>query len=288
MKLALGTAQFGMPYGVSNTVGKVDSEMVAQILRKAEYLGWNTLDTAVLYGESELILGTHGLNSWRVVSKLPEIPPECKDVSRWTRDMTLASLERLRIKKLHALLLHRPSQLLGAGGAKIYAALNELKVEGLVDKIGISIYNPAELEELVSKYSLGLVQTPFNILDRRIITSGWAQRLKSFGTEIHVRSIFLQGLLLMPEGKRPPKFHRWSEIWEEWDRWLADTGYTPIEACLSYINNHSIIDRIVVGVESIEQVECLTKTQNNNLKSLPAFMPLKDERIINPASWINL
>lgn len=288
MKLALGTVQFGLNYGVTNTAGRVSTEVAGEILRKAQVSGLDTLDTAVAYGESESVLGGLGVRGWKVVSKLPAVPEGCLDVMQWVRSKTQESLDRLGLSRLYGLLLHRPEQLLGSIGPDLYAALQSLKAEGRVDKVGVSVYGPSELGDLWPRYRFDLIQAPFNILDRSLAASGWASRLKDAGVEIHIRSAFLQGLLLMPADKRPDRFNRWSEVWQEWDRWLSTTGLTPVQACLRYVSAFDEIDRVVVGVESMTQLNEIVAAADGVLNSLPLFKHLHDERLINPARWDQL
>lgn len=231
-RLALGTVQFGLPYGVANQQGQVSLEEARAILEHAQAAGLDTLDTAIAYGNCEERLGEIGVSQWQVISKLPAIPEGCIDVAAWTRECVAASLRRLGIDQLRGLLLHRPEQLLAPQGDALYFALTHLKNDGLVQKIGVSIYGSEELNALNAKFRFDIVQAPLNLFDRRLIDSGWLARLSQQGTEVHVRSVFLQGLLLMQPAGRPEKFNRWQPLWDRWQQWLADTKLTPLQACL--------------------------------------------------------
>jgi len=288
MKLGLGTVQFGVPYGVTNTVGQVNPSQAQAITQRAYAAGIDTLDTAIAYGSSETVLGDIGVQSWKVVTKMPAVPEHCDDISSWLNVQVEASLARLKLGRVHALLLHRPAQLLEEIGPKLNAALQTLKGNGIVDKIGVSVYGTEELEALHGKYTFDLIQAPLNIVDRTLVDSGWAQRLKNEGIEIHTRSAFLQGLLLVPLTKRPTKFNRWEYIWTEWDRWLAATGLTPLQACLRLTNTLDAIDKVIVGVESVTQLDQILAAHEGPLPSLPQFGPLHDYRLINPATWSQL
>lgn len=288
MKLALGTVQFGLSYGVANTTGRVALDEARAVLELARQSGVDTLDTAIAYGDSESVLGVLGMQSWQVITKLPSIPDDCDDVSQWVKAQVLASTRRLGVEQLYGLLLHRPAQLLEDRGPALHAALQSLKTEGLTQKIGISVYGFAEIEKLFERYTFDLVQAPLSILDRGLVDSGWADRLRQAGVEVHTRSAFLQGLLLMPSHTRPAKFDRWGYIWDEWDRWLQSTGVTPLQACLRYTNALECIDRVVVGVDSADQLHQIVEAATGDLPSLPMFKFLQDDRLINPASWDQL
>ena len=288
MKLALGTVQFGLNYGVANKVGQVDTIMASSILQLASRSGIDTLDTAIDYGNSENLLGKIGVRSWKVVTKLPAMPQDCSSVSEWVNSQVFGSLKRLGLNSLYGLLLHRPSQLLERGGADLYSALKRLKADGLVSKVGISVYGPEELDQLFDRYSFDLVQAPLNILDRRLLESGWTQKLEQAGIELHTRSAFLQGLLLMPANERPNIFRQWSGVWMEWDRWLYSTGLNPLQACLYFLNSISSVNRIIVGVDSSGHMLEIIQASNGKINSLPKFPDLEDQRIINPSSWHSL
>ncbi len=288
MKLALGTVQFGLDYGVANTSGRIVLDEANSILQLASESGMDTLDTAIAYGDSEAVLGQLGVQPWNVVSKLPGVPEDCGDVALWVRQQVQGSLSRLGVSRLYGLLLHRPGQLLEKTGPALYEALQSLKVDGVVCKTGISVYGPAELDALFDKYQFDLIQAPFNILDRGLVESGWAARLQSAGVEVHTRSAFLQGLLLMSSEQRPSKFDRWQSIWQEWSRWLQETGLTPLQACLQYAVSHPNIDRVVVGVDTSAQLKEIIRAADGKLAILPSFAPLLDERLVNPAVWNQL
>ena len=284
-RLALGTVQFGIPYGISNQQGKVSLDAATEILNYAHIAGISTLDTAIAYGDSENRLGEIGVKDWRIISKLPEIPIATNDVLNWVRESVNGSLHRLKIPCLYGLLVHRPQQLLSNTGQEIYNALDLLKKEGLVDKIGISIYSPTELEELCNRFSFDLIQAPFNIFDRSLKQSGWLSRLKLGGVEVHVRSIFLQGLLLMNPANRPAYFNRWQPIWIEWEQWLYTNNLTALQACLSFVLSNPDIDRVVVGVDSLSQLQEILAATTIEVVKPPDKLCCDDPDLINPARW---
>lgn len=288
MKLALGTVQFGLDYGVANTSGRVPTHEANAILLRAKACGMDTLDTAIAYGDSEAVLGQVGIDQWRIITKLPAVPSDSKDLNQWVFDQIQQSMTRLRVKQLYGVLLHRPSQLLEGMGPSLYEALKSIKSAGWTEKIGVSVYDPTELDPLFDAYALDLVQAPLNILDRALVESGWASKLQSAGVEVHTRSAFLQGLLLMPPHQRPAKFKRWAKVWHVWDRWLEQEGLTPLEACLRYLTHVPTIDRVVVGVDTAAQLNQIIEAAEGEWDSLPEFDTLEDPRVINPASWNQL
>lgn len=288
MKLALGTVQFGTNYGVANTNGQMTRQEVSRVLSLALGAGIDTLDTAVAYGESEVVLGSLGVQAWKVITKLPSMPQSVTNADSWVNEQIEQSLSRLNVSRLYGLMLHRPMQLLGPQGKDLFESMVRLKSSGLVEKIGISVYSSDELESMFHRYSFDLVQAPLNIWDRRLVDSGWLRKLKRAGVEVHVRSVFLQGLLLMQSEDRPAKFSRWSKAWEVWDQWLLDTGRTPLEACLGYLNGLSAVDRVVVGVDSSTQLQQIILAAKGELTDLPELELSGDDRLLNPACWSDL
>lgn len=283
-RLALGTVQFGLNYGVANAGGKIAPAEAADIVRNARAAGIDTLDTAVAYGDAETRLGQIGVADWCVVSKLPPLP-DGADPEKWVRHVVDQSLSNLRIPHLHGMLLHRPGDLLGPQGDRLYRAMLALQQDGLVRKIGVSVYGPDDLEATCGRFAMGMVQAPMNLVDRRLVTSGWLSRLKHEGVEVHVRSAFLQGLLLMTRQDRPKKFDRWRDIWARWDRWQLDHRVSPQAACLAYPLSHPLVDRVVVGVDSSDQfAQLLAAAGSLGKRSFPD-LSCDDERLINPSSW---
>ena len=182
--LALGTAQFGQPYGVANTAGQVPAEAVAAITTLARERGIDTLDTAVAYGDSEMVLGAAGVAAWRVVSKLPPLPADTADVAAWVQRQVSGSLQRLRIERLDGLLLHNPADAHGPRGQQLLRALAVLKASNRIGAAGISIYDPTELDALWPEWRPDIVQAPCNVLDRRLMHSGWLARLHGAGCAV--------------------------------------------------------------------------------------------------------
>jgi aryl-alcohol dehydrogenase-like predicted oxidoreductase len=287
--LALGTVQFGLDYGIANVAGQVSSDEVRRILFLAQKSGIDALDTAIAYGTSEEVLGKAGVDGFRIVTKLPTLSADQSNIARWVRDQIEASLRRLGQKKLYGLLLHQSQDLSGSKGAQLIQALADLKNDGVVQKIGVSIYSPDELEVICNKIKIDLVQAPLNVVDRRLESSGWLDRLKDDGVEVHTRSAFLQGLLLMERIKIPQKFSRWSSLWDQWHEHLKKSGTSALAASLAYPISLKRVDRVVVGVDSAAQLgEILLAAQNQANVFDTSFMRSTDLDLINPFNWNHL
>ena len=231
-KLAIGTATFGMNYGTFNSFGQIDINQANQILALAMDKNIDTIDTAISYGESEQVLGSIGVQNWKIISKIPSVEISTASISQWVDSQVNESLKRLNIPKIYALLLHDPGQLRKPHGSKTWSALCELKKRKRVSKIGYSIYDPSELDDLWTDFKPDIIQAPFNLIDRRMLTSGWLNKLHNSNCEVHVRSVFLQGLLLSKTSNMPKFFKVWSSLWDNYIEWQAAENVSPLEACM--------------------------------------------------------
>ena len=288
MRVALGTAQFGLPYGIANQTGQVARSEAKAMLQLAAANGIDTLDTAIAYGDSQTCLGEAGLQGFDVVTKLPAIPASSHDVEEWVREQVSLSLRQLGLSQVHGLLLHRSTDLLGKDGASLWHVLETLRHTGVVGKIGISVYSPAELEVVCGRFDVGLVQAPLNLIDRRLSTSGWLDRLKCKGVEVHTRSAFLQGLLLISAQSLPHEFSRWNVLFGRWHQWLAAGNQSALQACLAFPLGFPQVDRVVVGADSLRQLQQIIDFSNLTLTGTLPDLGSDDEMLINPARWAEI
>jgi hypothetical protein len=284
-RIALGTAQLGQPYGVTNRLGPPGGDEVAAIIRCARENGADTLDTAMSYGDSELVLGAAGVQGFRVITKLPPLVEGVSDVETWVRASVRRSLKRMRIGALHGLLLHQPADALGPLSGALLATLASLKAEKLVENVGVSVYAPGELAVLEGTMALDIVQVPYNVLDRRFEQSGLIDRLAGLGARVHVRSVLLQGLLATEENAMPAQFAPWSALWTRWFNWVREQGLSPIEAALGFVLRNRNVERVVVGVESAAQLEQIMRHARVLAQNVPAGLATDDLTLINPTNW---
>jgi aryl-alcohol dehydrogenase-like predicted oxidoreductase len=285
-KISLGTVQFGLTYGVANNSGQVSFEETKDIIELARQSGIDTLDTAIMYGNSEEVLGEIGLDNWNVITKIPEAQLGIDNIKAWLKQEIINSMARLGVAKLYAVMLHSTNVLSSDHARTYWNGLLELKQQGLIKKIGYSIYNPDELNNHYNNFQPDIVQAPYNVLDSRLETSGWLQRMREDSVEIHVRSIFLQGLLLMNYEQRPVYFRRWDNLWIKWHRWLETEKITALEAALWFVLKDKRITTMVIGVNSAEQLrEIMCASKKNVVEKLYDFSS-SDVELINPSKWM--
>lgn len=286
MKLALGTAQFGMSYGINNTKGKVSLEEVEKILDCSRSNKIDVIDTAISYGDSEEKLGKLGVKDFKIISKIPELPEGEPKVRDWIFSQVEKSLKRLNVDNLYGLMLHRPEQLEGRLGEDIRAALYEIQKKGLSKKIGISIYDTKQIKKNIQNFKFDIIQSPFNIIDQRLNDHGGFDILKKKRIEVHARSVFLQGLLLRDYKSLPDNFKKWDDIFRDWNLWIKKNSLSRVTACLQFAIQNPNIDRIVIGIENLNQLNEIINSSNNEFNFPFPDISSHDMDLINPSKWI--
>jgi aryl-alcohol dehydrogenase-like predicted oxidoreductase len=286
MSIILGSAQFGLDYGISNTNGVVAEDKIKEILDFALQNGINEIDSAINYGSSHAALGKIK-NDLEVSSKLPALDLSAKKIKKQIRDLFNISLQQLNKASLKTLYLHSPQQLLEPGGDAIYKNLLQLKSDGCIKSIGISVYEPIELRIILQNFDIDVVQIPFNLIDQRFDEDNFLSRLKKKNIEINCRSIFLQGLLLMSLSKLPKQFLPWENLFLDWSKWLKMNNIHPVHACIAYILCNHEIDNIVIGVESVDQLAQIISFYERDDHASILFPNIKSESqgLVNPSYW---
>ena len=288
MNLAIGTAQFGLDYGISNFSGKVKLDEVKKIIQFAQISGIDTIDTARDYGDSEESIGKCDISSFKVVTKIGSFEGHEDKISNWTEQEVKSSIKKLGLKTLYGVLLHRPLELLSENGDELYKSILNLKRDKLVKKIGVSVYSTHDLMKIVDRFDIDIVQLPVNIINQEILKTGFLKVLKGKNIEIHARSCFLQGLLLMKYDEIPLKFKKWSNIFMDWHNWLKKNNINAIQGCLSFINSIDDIDKVVVGTQNVAQLQQLVNySKNRDIKSFPDLC-CNDANLIDPSNWSSL
>ncbi|MCU7834980.1 MAG: aldo/keto reductase [gamma proteobacterium symbiont of Taylorina sp.] len=282
-KIILGTAQFGKHYGIANTSGQVAPDEIKKILSIAYQHNIKSLDTASIYGNSEEILGTIGVKQWDVITKESYVPKGELDINYWLERSFRKTLSKLSLDRIYALLIHEAEELFGKNADNIYSSYLKLKSTGLVKKIGVSVYSVEQVEFILANFDIDLIQFPLNVLDRRMIESGVFEQLKHKKIEVHARSIFLQGLLLMK--KRPKYFNQWKSLFNRWHIWLKENNYSSYQACLNYALSMPEVNKIIIGIDSYLQLEELINFTFDENFDLPANISSNDVKLLNPSYW---
>lgn len=297
MKLGLGTAQFGLPYGVINTDGQVSRAETMRILSYAQEAGIDLLDTAAAYGNSEEMLGVClteccAETAFRIISKT--VPLHCSTIGKLelynVEQRLSSSLRDLCQPNIYGILVHHADDLLVPGGEELYAMLQQWKTEGKASKIGVSVYTGAQIEAILERYSIDLIQIPFNVFDQRLLANGLLGELKRRGIEIHARSVFLQGVLLVDLAHIPHKLASLRPALERFDAAVRECGLSRLVATLGFVQSIPEIDYAIVGTLSANQLKsiCAAKvlTTQADIAAIDyTTLRVDDEQLINPALW---
>ena len=287
-KLIIGSAQWGLDYGVSNSNGKTGTEEVANILNTANRYGIDTIDTASAYGDAEKIIGEYSKDNSKIITKIG-IGNKDKDSKRSRDDMRnkiKKSYADLGRKILEGVLIHDPDNLDSCNYSWGWDTLKDMKEEGYMKKIGISVYNPHQAEQLAQIYKPDIIQIPFNAFDRKAANLGTLKRLKDDCIEIHARSIFLQGLLLMNIKDISNYFNPWMSKIEEWHKYCFDNRLTLLEGAIANAMGEENIDKFIVGIEDSRQLEQIIDATKKTVRDDFEYSNLKsDEGLINPSKW---
>jgi aryl-alcohol dehydrogenase-like predicted oxidoreductase len=282
-KLMLGSAQFGLNYGISNQLGQTSQIQVREILELGLSAGLNFIDTARSYGESERVLGESRdlLSDYQVVTKLAYLQREKITPTTSFRE----SLQRLGLKQTYGLLFHDVGDLLGPNGNAYLSEVLEIKKCGQIRKFGVSVYSLNQLKEVLRKTEIDLVQLPLNILDRRFLEDDFLTELKKRGIEIHVRSVFLQGLLLMDPHRLPDFFSPLGSHLQNLRRSVTGKGYSALEVCLAFVKNIPQVDRIVIGINEVAQLREILNAYQREVSFDARGYALLDEKFLLPTNW---
>ena len=285
MELVLGSAQFGLDYGISNADGMTTLNEISKVLRFAQKTKIKKIDTAYSYGNSHKSLASTNLENFKIISKLPKLDGVIVDKDYPLR-ITNEILSDLNLNQIEGLLFHSSKDLLSKNGDFLYKSLMNLKQEKLIKKIGVSVYDPKEIKILIKNFDLEIIQAPLNIFDRRIIHSEITNELRNRNIILQVRSIFLQGLLLMNIDSLPTYFDSWSEHMTKWDKFNKSNKLNAIESCISFIKNQNLIDEVVVGINNLKQ---LKEIYNNFTKKNKIYfydeLANNDLGLIDPRNW---
>jgi len=282
-KLMLGTVQFGLNYGINNTYGKPSQKEVFEILDAAGVQNIESLDTADAYGNSiELIGQYHQQQNHRfnILSKFKGISEG--QIFEQVKD----SMNKLQIECFQVYSYHSFADYINHPYIK--DELQSLKCDGLIEKIGISVYTNSELEQVIEDKDIDVIQLPFNLLDNQNIRGQHIDIAKKKQKEIHVRSVFLQGLLLMDEESIPQKLKSLKPYIQKINSYCKDKSINIQSLALSYAIYNQQIDHVLIGVDSKDQLLkniASIADYKNAFDFINQYIIVKETELLNPVNW---
>lgn len=277
-RFVIGSANFTQKYGAILKI--INNQEIKKILNLAIKNNIYDIDTAETYLKKQ--------------KKYIKISKKFKFTSKISPDIQWISLEfcqkkldkhfkDLRQNNVETLLFHDIKILFSKHGYKIFKNLEELKKKKYFSKIGISIYDTDCLNYMINNYDLDVVQCPYNFLDKRIIKTGWFNKLKRLGLEVHIRSIFLQGLLVNKNIYKKKYFKKWEKEFSKWFTYLEKNKISPIDYCLSDLLNCDF-DKIIIGVNNLDNLKQVINFKKISMNKVSNFK-IDDQKLIDPREW---
>ena len=289
-ELCLGTAALGMRYGITNEKGELSRKESNSILEYAASTGIKWLDTAPSYGCAESLIGEHKEGgSFNVITKFA-----CREIEEFKKsdcvlldNILSSSLSRMRRSSAGCLLLHSSEDLAKKGSTVLRQWLRDSKASGLVERVGISIYDRKDVE-LIDRETFDIIQLPLSIYNQALIHDGTIENLVKNGYAVHARSIFLQGLLLT-EGKKWPQWTgtKAQEAQMNLEKIANSMSKDMLELSIDFIKSQDYLELVIVGATSSKELEEITNAWKDRRQSLSSWGHLRstDQMLIDPRRW---
>ena len=284
-KLIIGSANFTQKYGMDST--KINPNEVIKILNFAKKNYINKIDSADTYYTAETFLEEK--NIFKKIDKKFQFIAKVKPDQKWTslsycQKKIDEYFEIFRGNKIQTLLIHDVNILFKAEGPKIFANLEILKKKKYFRNIGLSVYDIECLDHLIPDYNFDEVQCSYNILDKRIISSGWFTKLRDRGIEIHIRSVFLQGLLVNESFYKKKYFEKWKKSFFKWFQTLKNNNISPIDYCLSDLLSYNF-DKIIIGINNCDNLKDVVNFKLIKKRDITLKIKTNDLELIDPRNW---
>ena len=285
-KLILGTVQFGLDYGINNTTGKLGTNQVLELLKIAYDHGIRILDTAEVYGNAHETIGDfhkkNGYSKFKIITKFPDVIR-----NNSINEIVLDYIKQLAVNSIEVLMFHSFESF--KTNYKALDSLVELKSKGYVNNIGVSVYTNDHLKQLLNEDLITVIQLPFNMLDNFNLRGDLLSQLKKKGKLIHTRSAFLQGLFFKNTNDKTPIVQKLKTELEILNQIIIESNCSKEELALSYCLHQENIDNVIIGVDSVFQLNANIKAASyeigqdvikviNNIK-------VKDLDLLNPSLW---
>ena len=282
MKLALGTVQFGVNYGINNKNGIPSDFDISEIFNLSLKNNINYLDTSISYGNSEEKISKLASNKFKIITKSNNV----KSSEELTSSI-LTSLSLLRTESVYGFLVHNADNLID--NHDLWNILVKFKNEKKVKKIGYSVYETKQVDYLLDKgFIPDIIQLPYSLLDRKF--EKYFIKLKRLGIEIHVRSVFLQGLYFIDNKRLPNDLEPLRKYLVKIESLCFKFNVSVGELALNFVNSNKFVDKIIIGVDSVSQLDQniqMIKNWNssNDIYRLINNISVREEHLLNPANW---
>jgi aryl-alcohol dehydrogenase-like predicted oxidoreductase len=283
MKLVLGSAKLGMDYGLFNNK-KINPEEFKRIEKLVFKSKINFIDTATSYGDSEKVIGNSKLKNLNIITKIKLPRKKNIYIKDWVLKEISKSLKKLRINKIYGVMIHDYKDLLGKYGKNYLITLQELKKKKIIKNIGVSIYDPQDIKKIWKFWKPDIVQVPFNIIDNRILETGWLNTLKKFKVKIFARSVFLQGILIN-EDRFSNMNKNYTILLNKFKDWCYKNNISLLQACLHFVKQFKKIDYLVIGFDNYSQLKEIIDVFKKKKIIIPKKFSTNKINLIDPRKW---
>ena len=284
-KLCFGTANFAKEYGINKSKG-YNHKKIKTIFNLLKRNKIKHIDTAINYKNVEKKIGKFNLDSFKIYTKIPKTPKKIKNINLWICNQIKLSLKKTKKNFFEGVFLHNPEDLLKNKKNQIYDSLINLKKEKKIKKIGLSIYDLNMLKKITKEFKIDMIQIPYNLFDRGEKKKELLNKLKKEKIEIHVRSIFLQGILLMDSNKLPIHFRKWKNKFINFENWCKKNKISKIQACLNAVLEDRVFNKVLISTENEEQLVQIFDALNKKIKKdYPKDLQTNEKKLIDPRLW---
>jgi aryl-alcohol dehydrogenase-like predicted oxidoreductase len=286
MKLILGTVQFGLDYGINNSVGKPNEEEVQEIFNLAHQTGITLLDTAEVYGNAHQLIGNfhrkYRTKKFKVITKLPH------QFNEGIIDKVKTYLNELAVEEIDTLMFH--SFVSYVKYQDEISGLEKLLTTGEVRRLGVSVYTNEEMNIVLGDDRIEVIQLPFNLFDNLIQRGELLAKAKAKGKIIHTRSAFLQGLFFKDVDSSETVVKKMRNELEQINQIAIDAVMPIANLALKYVLQQNLIDKVLIGVDNTTQLLQNISIANRgelNYETMEKIDSLKvsDANLLNPSLW---
>ena len=284
-KLIIGSANFGLNYGIKNNFNKLSFEKIKKILKYAEKNKIQMVDTASSYGDAELKIGKAKLKNFKYISKIKISKKKKKDINKEISRQFNKTLKNLNKKKIYGILIHNLLRLNNYQLQSAFEFLYLLKKNKKISKLGFSTYGDYKIKYILSRFNVDIIQTSVNVLDNRAFSKELLKLYKRKKIKIHARSIFLQGLLISQKLNVPKKIKsEWNKNKKIWFDFCNEKKFDPIRLAVNYVLQKKNVDKIILGFDVKDQLVNILNMKNKKIEFTNLNFK-KIDRIINPYLW---
>ena len=286
-KLIFGTANIIKNYSL---VGKKQTnKQTIQILRHLKKKKIYSLDTSIEYKNVDKKIKLSKFKKWKIITKINlQRFENYKNETKIIQSLSILvknNAKNIGVKQIHTLLIQNTNFLLTKNGRRFFSILKKFKQHGPINKIGYSIYDFDTIKQLVRNFKPDIIQCPCNIFDNRINDKKISLFIKEKKIEIHARSIFLKGSLLLKAKKLPKKISQWKEKFIELDEWVKKNNYSRLEVCINFVLNNPLVDKIIIGADNLQQLNQILNIKRKRKTKVPKKFFITDENLLNPSKW---